>query len=235
MKPVLVIRHASLEVANYLIEFLSQQHIPTVFFGTDTADHLPDNLNNYSGLVLMGSLRSVNDKLAWMDQLLVLIREAFGRKIPILGHCLGAQLMSKALGGQVTHNTHPEIGWIEVQVLSHPIAKRWFGAIKSFNGFLWHGDTFSLPLNSISLLSSRHCKHQAFALGKHLGLQCHLEMNTELVKSWCETGANDIRSAVASPAVQTQEQILSDLTLRCFLLQKVARQVYGQWIQGLKF
>ena len=119
--------------------------------------------------------------------------------VPVLGHCLGGQLLSKALGGTVGRNPVKEIGWGEVSVADNAVARDWFGGVASFDVFHWHGETFSIPPGGTRVLSSEHCANQAFASGRHLGLQCHVEMTEDLIRSWCKGGAKEIESSKASP------------------------------------
>jgi hypothetical protein len=120
-----------------------------------------------------------------------------------------------------------------VSVSQSEVAKHWLGNIESFNSFHWHGETFSLPEGAIHLLASPYCENQAYAIGKHLAFQCHIEMTAEMVQSWCEVGEVEISESSNSPAVQQVDVMQQDLPLRCFFLNKVAKQVYSQWIKGL--
>ena len=95
---------------------------------------------------------SVNDDLPWIAPTLALIRQAVVNDIPVLGHCLGAQLMSKALGGKVSRSLVKEIGWGEVSVADNPSAHKWFGELSKFEAFHWHGETFTLPAGATCLL-----------------------------------------------------------------------------------
>lgn len=233
MKPVVIFRHASIEGPGFLATFLDMQGIPWHLVKIDEHDPLPVSIADYSGVVLMGGPMSVNDDLPWIAPLLELIREAVAADIPLLGHCLGGQLISKALGAVVTANPVKEIGWGEVTVSNNDIARGWFGDIESFNGFHWHGETFSLPEQAVHLLASPYCENQAYAIGKHLAFQCHIEMTPELVQSWCDAGAEEVKQASASPAVQQVSVMMENLPLHCFFLNKVATRIYSQWIKGL--
>lgn len=234
MKPILFFRFLAHEGPGYLGDFLSAQNISWQIIKVDEGEPLPLSILAYSGMALMGGPMSVNDDLPWMAPLLTLIREARDHDIPLLGHCLGGQLMSKALGAEVTKNPTKEIGWGEVSISQNEIAKNWFGNIETFNAFHWHGETFSLPQGAIHLLASPYCQNQAWSMGKHLALQTHIEMTTEMVIKWCEEGEKEIRDSAISTAVQQVDAMQQELPLHCFFLQKVAKQVYSQWIQGLK-
>lgn len=233
MKPVVIFRHVAVEGPGYLATFLDAHGIPWQLIKVDEGDAVPESISAFSGMVLMGGPMSVNDDLPWIGPVLDLIREAVAADVPVLGHCLGGQLISKALGALVTQNPIKEIGWGEVAVSPDATAHNWFGDMESFNGFHWHGETFSLPTGATHLLASKYCQNQAYAIGKHLAFQCHIEMTPEMVEAWCNVGAVEIRQSSASPAVQSAEVIMENLPLHCFFLNKVANHVYTQWIKGL--
>ena len=233
MKPVVIFRFLAHEGPGYLGDFLNEKHIPWQLVKVDEGEPLPSSILGYSGVVLMGGPMSVNDDLPWIAPLLNLILEARDSDIPVLGHCLGGQLMSKALGAQITQNAIKEIGWGEVTVSKSDAARHWFGEIETFNAFHWHGETFSLPAGATHLLASPHCQNQAWSIGKHLAFQTHIEMTTEMVKKWCEEGVDELKTSTASPAVQQADAMQENLPIHCFFLNKVAKQVYTQWINGL--
>lgn len=233
-KPIIIFRFLAHEGPGFLGDFLDAQNIAWQLIKIDEGAPIPSSILTFSGMVLMGGSMSVNDDLPWITPLLHLIRQAKDNNIPLLGHCLGGQLMSKALGAVVTKNAIKEIGWGEVAVSNNEIAKHWFGKIETFNAFHWHGETFSLPAEAHHLLVSSHCQNQAWSIDKHLAFQTHIEMTPEMVKKWCEEGEAELRAAQASPAVQQSNAMQENLAVHCFLLNKVATQVYSQWIQGLK-
>ncbi len=181
----------------------------------------------------MGGPMSVNDALAWIPPVLALIRASIDAGIPVIGHCLGGQLMSRALGGVVSRNPVKEIGWGQVTVADSAEAARWFGAMPGFLAFHWHGETFSVPPGAVRLLASPYCENQAFALGPHLALQCHVEMSAELIRTWCENWEQEVRGA-SSASVQTPAQMLISLDQRVLALNAVADCVYARWSEGLK-
>jgi GMP synthase-like glutamine amidotransferase len=234
MKPVVIFRHAATEGPGFLGAFLTEKHIPWRLVKIDEGEALPDSVLDFSGVVLMGGPMSVNDDLSWISPLLALIRVAVEADIPVLGHCLGGQLISKALGAIVMRNPIKEIGWGEVSVGANVEARYWFGDLKNFQAFHWHGETFSLPAGATHLLSSTYCQNQAYSIGKHLAFQCHIEMTTDLVKAWCEVGAAEIAHSSASPGVQQISEIQDNLETRVMALNAMARPVYERWIGSLK-
>ena len=233
MKPVIIFRFVAHEGSGYLGDFLDEKKIAWQLVEMDKGALLPASVLAYSGMVLMGGPMSVNDDLPWIAPLLDLVREAKQHDIPLLGHCLGGQLISKALGAVVTQNAVKEIGWGEVAVSQHETARQWFGDIEGFNSFHWHGETFSLPAGATHLLKSMHCENQAYAIGKHLALQCHIEITAEMVQKWCDEGENELRESANSVAVQPVSEMQKNLPLHVFFLNKVANQVYSQWVSGL--
>lgn len=233
MKPVVVFRHAQCEGAGYLGVFLDQQAIPWCEVRIDLGEKIPTSVNEYSGLVFMGGPMSVNDDLPWIPQAIDLILKAFNEDIPVIGHCLGGQLMSKALGAEVTKNPVEEIGWGPVNVHENTDAKKWFGQTKQFLSFHWHGETFSLPEGATHLLSSQYCLNQAYAFGKHLAMQCHVEMTGDMVKKWYQCWASQVEASSSSPAVQSKQEMLENLSERISMLNQQAHALYGQWIKGL--
>lgn len=233
MKPVAIFRHARTEGPGFLADFLDRRSIPWRLIRIDEGDPLPDSATDYSGLVFMGGPMSVNDDLPWIPQVLRLIRQAVAADIPVLGHCLGGQLMSKALGGAVTRNPVKEIGWGDVQVGQNPDAMRWFGDTAHFTGFHWHGETFSVPDGAVGVLASAYCQNQAFSMGKHIGFQCHIEMTTDMVHEWCRNGADEIAAAAESPGVQRVAEIEHDLQEKVAGLNALAEKVYAKWVEGL--
>jgi GMP synthase-like glutamine amidotransferase len=194
---------------------------------------VPRDPRIFSGLVFMGGPMSVNDALPWIAPTLEFIREAVRKDVPVLGHCLGGQLMSKAFGGRVGANPCKEIGWGEVRVADNGVAREWFGELSGFETFQWHGETFSIPPGATRVLENPHCANQAFAIGKHFGMQCHIEMTEELVRTWVRGGADEMREASSSPAVQSPDQIYSNLEARLERLHQVADRIYDKWTENL--
>jgi len=233
MKPIAIFRHSPFEGPGYFALFLTQHAISWQMIHIDQGDDVPTDASQFSGLVFMGGPMSVNDDLPWIPPVLQLIRDAYAKDIPLLGHCLGGQLISKALGGVVSKNPVKEIGWGKVEVVDNEIARLWFGDIESFDSFHWHGETFSLPQGAVHILSSKHCANQAYAIGKHLALQCHVEMTEPMIRDWCEVGADEIRSAGSSPAVQSAQIMQQQMSDKLPQLHRVAEHLYRHWLRGI--
>lgn len=234
MKPVAIFRHSPIEGPGYFADFLDQRRIPWRLVAVDEGVAIPESPAAFSGLVFMGGPMSVNDDLPWIPPVLTLIRSAVAADVPVLGHCLGGQLMAKSLGGVVSRNPVKEIGWGEVRVVDGAPGRDWLGpSLRTFVSFHWHGETFSIPQGGEAILESDHCRNQAFALGKHLGLQCHVEMTEELVRSWCAAGAREIERHGQSPGVQPVDAILQELEGRLSGLHAVADILYSRWLRGL--
>ena len=235
---IAIFRHAASEGPGTLADFLNAAGQHWRLIAIDAGDALPASAQDFAGLVFMGGPMSVNDDLPWIAPVLALIQEAVAHDIPVLGHCLGGQLMAKALGGCVSRNPIKEIGWGRVEVAHSACAQHWFGPHQQFMAFHWHGETFSVPAQAELILSSPHCAHQAFAWGPHLGLQCHIEMNSSMINQWCELGADEIQAARSgpqpSPAVQTAAAIVANSPTHLPALNQVAEQVYQRWLQGVQ-
>ena len=178
---------------------------------------------------------SVNDDLPWIAPVLELIRRAVTDDLPVLGHCLGGQLMSKALGGSVGRNPVKEIGWGEIEVADNSLARLWFGAdLTRFESFHWHGESFTIPPGGVRIMGNRNCENQGFVVGKNLGMQCHVEMTEQLIDSWCESGADEIAGNRASPAVQSAEQMKSRMEEKIAAMRRIADRLYDNWVKGLQ-
>lgn len=232
MKPIAIFRHAPTEGPGHFASFLDARKLPWKIIAVDAGEAVPVSPEAYSGLVFMGGPMSVNDDLPWIPQVLNLIRAAVKAEIPVLGHCLGGQLIAKALGGEVSRNPIKEIGWGRVAVADNPEARHWFGDLAGFEAFHWHGETFSLPPGATRILESPYCANQAYVLGKHLGMQCHVEMTEAMIREWCAVGAEEI-AAAHSPAVQTPEAMIALNGANLPPLNRTAERLYSRWIEGL--
>jgi GMP synthase-like glutamine amidotransferase len=234
VKSIIICRFAPTEGPGYFGAYLTARRIAWRIVKVDEGESLP-HARHIAGLAMMGGPMSVNDDLPWIPKVLGLIRESIEADVPVIGHCLGGQLLAKALGAPVTRNPVKEIGWGEIDVVNEAVASRWAPAPR-FLSYHWHGETFGIPDAAVHLWSSAHCANQAFEFrGKHLGMQCHIEMTSEMMDTWCETGAREIEENVGvSPAVQTPADMRENLPARIEALHRVADRVYERWLEGLR-
>ena len=235
MKPVAIFRHSPTEGPGYFATYLESRDLPWRLVALDRDEGVPARPEEFSGLVFMGGPMSVNDDLPWIAPVLELIRKAVAAGVPVLGHCLGGQLMAKALGGSVGRNPVKEIGWGEIEVADNSQARAWFGPdLTSFESFHWHGETFTIPPGAVRIMGNRNCENQGFVMGRNLGMQCHVEMTEQLIDSWCESGAEEIVGSKTSPAVQSAEQMKNRMQEKIVAMRRVADRLYDRWIEGLK-
>jgi GMP synthase-like glutamine amidotransferase len=230
MKPIRIFRHLSCQPPGYLGEFLQARGVPWELVCVDEAHPIPERLDDVSALVFMGAAVSVNDQLPWVEGELRLIRHALSQGVPVLGVCFGAQLMSKALGGDVCRGEGMEIGWHPLERVGQHTPGWCHELPPRFDAFHWHADTFSLPSGSQHVLRSDRFDHQGFLLDDcHLGLQFHLEMTHEMVNQWVACYGSDLK--LVSGCEQTAEAILNDLDCRLRRLHEISDLIYGDWLQ----
>ena len=177
---------------------------------------------------------SVNDKLPWIAPLCALLRDAISDGTPVIGHCLGGQLMAKALGARVTRMPEPEIGWLHVDVCDRGARREWFGGLPRFAAFQWHYDKFDLPPMATRILTNDVAVNQGFVIDdRHVGFQCHIEMTRELVEIVVQQRRQRVARALER-ALQSAADLQSDLDGRLAVLGEVADGIYARWAQGLQ-
>ena len=232
MKPILIFRHIACEGPGYLGDYLTSRDIPFQTICLDQGVEVLEDPGASSGLVFMGGPMCVNDPLPCLEKEMQLIRMAHQENIPVLGHCLGGQLISKALGGEITSNPVPEMGWYPVTGYANEVSMDWLKELpEKFEVFHWHGETFSFPDGAVPLLQSDVCKNQAFILGSSLAFQCHVEMKDNMVQEWFDIYEADVPEP--SSSVQSREQMLENLEQRIQNSKAVADVFYQKWLSGV--
>jgi GMP synthase-like glutamine amidotransferase len=177
----------------------------TRFFAGDPA---PASADGIDFLIAMGGPMSVNDEVSspWLKPEKALLRDAIVRRVPVLGVCLGAQLIASALGAKVYPNWTQEIGWFPVRAVAGPGGAFRFPSESLV--FHWHGETFELPDRAVRLAESAACQMQAFQLGRHvMGLQFHPEMTFAGARVLTEQCYHEL---VPAPYIQDQQALLTD-------------------------
>jgi GMP synthase-like glutamine amidotransferase len=187
-----ILQHVGFEGIGSISQWLETQKAEiswTRFFG---ADSLPAS-GSADMIIIMGGPMSANDeaRFPWLKQEKQFIRNAIIHGIPVLGICLGAQLIASAMGAKVFPNPAKEIGWFPVR--SAPAPERCFELPKDFVPFHWHGETFELPAGAVKLASSDACENQAFQINRNaIGLQFHLETTMESATALIENCRDEI-------------------------------------------
>ena len=182
MSDVLLIQNTRIEGSGYLGELLQEDGFD---IRSVNAKHekLPEK--KFSLAVILGAPESANDNLPYLKAEQKLIKNYVAENIPVLGICLGSQLIAKTFGAKVYPGPIKEIGFYnDLKILDD---SSFFSGFKNpFTVFHWHDDTFDLPKDAIRLASSEHYLNQAFQYKSAIGLQFHLEVNEEMVNLWLD-------------------------------------------------
>jgi GMP synthase (glutamine-hydrolysing) len=199
MEEVLVFQHDAFEGLGYFAEVLEKQgadyRILRLFHGEMPAE----DWQHIGALIILGGPMGVSDEdnypfLRWEKRI---IRAAIDEAVPMLGVCLGAQLIAATLGAPVFHGPVKEIGWSPISITPHGQVDSLLGYLpESATVFQWHGDGFELPNGAIHLASSVNYKNQAFRVGRSIyGLQFHLEVTPSMIERWIDERSKDIALA----------------------------------------
>ena len=193
MKKVLVFQHVPYEILGTLDPLLRRggYRVRYVNFGRDPRAEPEVDTEKYDGLIILGGPMNVDmtDEYPHLDTEVRLIQKMMAQGAPILGICLGAQLIAKSLGAVVSKNPEKEIGWYNVSLTEDGKADPVMGHLVDTRPiFEWHGDTYELPEGAVHLASSPTCENQAFRYGSNVyGFQFHMEVDAALVERWLNT------------------------------------------------
>lgn len=233
MLTIAIVQNAPNDGPSFFATWLGAQGLAYQVFRMDQGEELPSSLSDFSGLGILGGPMSANDSMPYYPALFGLIQESVAQHKPVIGHCLGGQLLSRALGGTVQAAEHAEIGWSSLRPES-PLATEWLGTNDPLELFQWHGESFSIPPRATRIAAGHYCSNQAYVVdGLHIGMQFHCEVDAPKVRDWLRTGAAEIAASV-SPAVQTPAQALERLDAKLELSQGIASTIYQRWAQNLK-
>ena len=231
MRPVAILQHQLPENAAYLTTWLERHRVDYVIFNAGADEEFPASIEPYSALAVMGGGMSANDALLSNRQAEILILQAMRLDRPVIGHCLGGQLMSRALGAAVTASPRPEIGWQPIQYENLDVAREWFGDAPTNTVAHWHYESFSIPAGAVRVATSDACPNQAWAMGPHLAMQFHIEITETKMQSWvAEDDAKWAESRSLYETVQDKISMLAGLPYHLAQHQTTADSIYKKWL-----
>jgi len=232
MPRVLVLQHSPPETLGILADVFRERGVAPEYVRLFQSEPVPSRLEGTDGLVILGGPMGVRDRgtYPFLDAEMKLLEEALAARKPILGVCLGSQLLAAALGARVTLGRKKEIGWHHVQlrdaVMSDPL---WSGMDRTFTAYHWHGDVFDLPQGAVSLAQSEATQHQAFRLGQNAyGFLFHLEVTENIIREMIRTFSEDLLEQNMDGGWM-MEKAQSHLAA----LHRIGRTVFGRWVDLL--
>lgn len=205
MSKILVIQHVESEGLGIIAPLLQVSGLPVHTIKIFKGEGVPRSILGYRGLIVLGGPMSVYEQEAhpFISAEIALIESALKTDVPMLGICLGAQLLAKAAGAKVYKGGAKEIGWYKVkQTAAGAHENLTPGFPDEYTVFQWHGDTFDVPVGVVNLASSELFPNQFIKVGKSAyGVQFHLEVTDSMVAQWLELNAAEVKAAGIDPAV----------------------------------
>jgi GMP synthase-like glutamine amidotransferase len=228
MSSLTFFQHIDCEGPGSLLDVLKSKNIQSKILKPFKGDPIPEHLGD--GLVVLGGPQGVYEEkqYPWMTEELNAIRRCLSQSIPVLGICLGSQMLAKAAGAQVFRGAMPEVGWYPIALTPEGHSDGLLlGLPKTFEAFHWHGDTFTLPEGAQRLAGSDYYPNQIYKVGSNAyGFQCHLETTEEMIKSWAAIYAKEL-TPQGGPI--EPQQIETKLAERAKALQEIAVQVFTRF------
>jgi GMP synthase-like glutamine amidotransferase len=231
MKPIAILQHERCRGPEPLQGVLARRGLVHRLFQVAEGEGMPRSCRDFSGIVLLGSCRSARDAMPWIDAEMALVRQSLACEVPLFAQGIGAHLMARALGASppVPSRGVPP-GWMRAHVT--PWGRRWLGPIETLEVFGWHCEAMALPKGAQRLLFGEHCQNLGFALGRHVALQCQLDVSSEALHDWAGRGKSETlrRSSLPVPSAQ---QILLNSADRVARLRPALVHLFDHWIDGL--
>ena len=179
---VLLVQNTRIEGSGYLGDLLKEDGFEIC---SVNAKHEQIPEREFSLVVILGAPESANDELPYLREEQMMIKKCVEKNIPVLGICLGSQLIAKTFGGKVYPGSKKEIGFYS-DLVPEGNSRLFSGFSNPFTVFHWHGDTFDLPEGATKLVHSKDYQNQAFQYQSAVGLQFHMEVNEEMVNLWLD-------------------------------------------------
>ena len=196
---------------------------------------IPKDLSGWDGLIALGGSMSANDgeRLGFIADELRLLTKVLEAGMPALGICLGAQLIAKAAGAEVTAGEEKEIGWYPLTLTEEGEKDRLLDGLPgTFPVFQWHGETFDIPRGAVCLAGSERYSNQAFRLGEKVyGLQFHLETTQPMITEWLDLYRDE--HAKCGGTVQGRAAVMAKTALLKAAAEQRARQVFGRYFASI--
>jgi len=233
MTKVYALQHIATEPLGTIAEALQARDISVEYVRVYAGEAVPSSLADAAGLVVMGGPMGVSEQneLAFLRDELRLIEHALGAEKPVLGVCLGSQLLATALGAMVRPAARKEIGWRAISLTEEGRQDPLFETVASgFTAYHWHGDVFDLPRGAIHLASSAQTSHQAFRFGANAyGLLFHLEATPQIVSDMVTTFAGELAEERldGGEIIRLGHEHLPGL-------QEIASTIFARWAALLK-
>ena len=209
-------------------DVLQGRHIEFDYIQTHAGAPVPLEIRNKSGLVVMGGPMGVYEqaKYPFLRDEMRLIESALTLGRPVLGVCLGSQLLAAVLGAEVKKGVKKELGWHAVTLSEAATQDALFAGVQpEFWPFHWHGDVFSLPREAAGLASSQQTPCQAFRYGNNAyGILFHLEVTPKQISQMLADFAGELHEAGGDPA-----EITEQTPLHLPALQQIGNVVFGHW------
>jgi GMP synthase (glutamine-hydrolysing) len=228
MATVSVLQHVHCENLGSIADALNAGGIQAQYVRVDQGQGVPRDMQAVQGLIIMGGPMGVYevDRYPFLAEEMRLIEHAVSAGKPVLGICLGSQLLAAALGSEVKKGRSKEIGWHEVTLNEAAAADGlWSGAPSKFTAFHWHGDVFDLPPGAVALASSAMTPLQAFRFGSSAyGLLFHMEVTVEIIGAMIASFDDEVRAAGLDGAAIGAES-------PCHLpaLERIGAAFFGGW------
>lgn len=222
--------------AGNFADWVRERGLSATLLRTHAGEAMPGDPGAFSGLCVLGGEMSANDDhLPWLRDELALLRAAIDARIPIIGHCLGGQMLSRVLGGTVGVAPQPELGWQPIRIAEDEVAAGWFGDAGVHHVVQWHFEAFTVPVGASPLAASDACACQAFAYdGIHLGMQFHVEVDRPKVTAWAAADAGAMARLSHLSTVQTAARFVADSERHLAPMRRLAYRIYDRWALALR-